>query len=398
MNAFWVLLVVGGGFMMLALHPFLTYPASLLIARRLCGKKFRKRASVEGEEHASVAFVLCAYNEAAVIEDKIKNLLEIRRQMPHCSVHVYCDGCTDQTVTILQRYQDDVRVVVGAGRQGKSAGMNTLMKGVDAEFIAFTDANVIITPRSAQLMPGYFADPTVGCVCGQLTYSNPDDSTTSATGSAYWRFEEWLKGLESDVDSTVAADGALFVVRRSLWREVPTDIIDDAFTSTSVFCQGLDVVQANDIHAWEMGAVSSPEEFRRKIRIACRTFNCTLLLWGKLRATSTLRQYMYFSHKFLRWLTIYNLLLAAIFFGSALASRSLAALSIAGICLFLVFLLGAAGVWPFATLLESLMSFLAAGLGVFQSLRGQRYITWTPAGSTREVPTVPTQDSAIKTE
>ena len=385
------LILAAGCFLLLALHPFVTYPISLLLIRRARGIKERQRERESAKDQLSIAFVLCAYNEASVIEDKIKNLIEIRRSLARCSIHVYADGCSDDTVAKLERYRDDVRVVAGVGRKGKSAGMGVLMKGVDADLVAFTDANVIITPASALLMAGYFADPRVGCVCGQLTYSNPDESTTAAAGSAYWKFEEWLKRTESGIDSTVAADGALFVVRRELWNEVPSDIIDDACTSTSVFCRGLDVVQADDIHAWEKGAVSTAEEFRRKIRISCRTFNCTLFLWKKLRATSLLRQYMYFSHKLLRWLIIFNLIAAGICFGVATAMWSLKVFLIGGVILIAALALGIAGVRPFAGIVEILVSFAAAGLGVVQSVRGKRYVTWTPPGSTRESPHIPAQ-------
>ena len=387
------LIMAAGFFLVLALHSFVTYPLSLLLIRRVRGAKVRERDRESAKDRYSLAFVLCAYNEAAVIEDKIKNLIEIRRSLARCSIHVYADGCSDDTVARLEPYRDDVRVVAGVGRKGKSAGMNVLMQGVDADLVAFTDANVIITPASALLMAGYFTDPRVGCVCGQLTYNNPDESTTAAAGSAYWIFEEWLKRTESDIDSTVAADGALFVVRRELWNEVPADIIDDACTSTSVFCRGLDVVQADDIHAWEKGAVSSGEEFRRKIRISCRTFNCTMFLWKKLRSVNALRQYMYLSHKLVRWLTIFNLVAAALCFDAALAVYSLKAFSVGTAIAVVLLALGYFGVRPFATVVEILTSFAAAGLGVIQSLRGKRYVTWTPAGSTRESPNIPVQMS-----
>ncbi len=385
------LILVGGVFLLLAIHPFITYPLSLLLLRRLRGIKVRQRERETAKDQLSIAFVLCAYNEASVIEEKIKNLIEIRRSLAHCSIHVYADGCSDDTVAKLERYRDDVRVVAGVGRKGKSAGMGVLMKGVDADLVAFTDANVIITPASALLMAGYFADSRVGCVCGQLTYSNPNESTTAAAGSAYWKFEEWLKRTESDVDSTVAADGALFVVRRKLWNEVPADIIDDACTSTSVFCRGLDVVQADDIHAWEKGAVSTAEEFRRKIRISCRTFNCTLFLWSKLRATSLLRQYMYFSHKLLRWLILFHLIAAGLCLGVAAAMWSLKLFLVCSAILIASLALGVAGMRPFSSILEILVSITAAGLGVIQSARGKRYVTWTPPGSTRESPQIPAQ-------
>lgn len=383
MNLPILLAFFGGLFFLLAIHPFVTYPLSLLAIRAVRGRRFRRRRESGPVTQPRIAFLFCAYNEEAVIEEKAKNLIEICSSLPGSSIHVYTDGCSDRTVEKLAPYRDRIRVIEGQGRQGKSAGMKQLMRGVEADLLVFTDANVIISPASASLIAGYFDDPRVGCVCGQLTYTNPGESTTAATGSAYWKFEEWLKRLESDVESTIAADGALFIVRRELWNEVPPDIIDDAFTSTSVFCRGLDVVQAKDICATERGAVSSTEEFRRKIRISCRTFNCTTHLWPKLRAMSGLRQYFYFSHKLLRWFTIFSLAFAALFFGFALALLSIPTLLIVVAGSLVALGLGYAGVRLFSAGYEALASFTAAGIGVIHSLRGRRHVTWTPAGSTR---------------
>ena len=47
--------------------------------------------------------------------------------------------------------------------------------------------------------------------------------------------------------------------------------------------------------------------------------------------------------------------------------------------------LGIKSIKPFAQLIDMLVSMAGAGLGVWKSLRGERFQTWTPAASVRQV-------------
>ena len=83
-----------------------------------------------------------------------------------------------------------------------------------------------------------FEDPEIGCVCGNLIYTNGKDSVTASTGSLYWRLEEGIKRLEQETGSVMGADGSLFAIRRSLHQAPPDHIIDDMFVSFWVLIQG----------------------------------------------------------------------------------------------------------------------------------------------------------------
>ncbi len=61
---------VAGAFVLLAFHPFITYPASLFIASKL----YRPSRFVrEWSPPARIAILFCAYNEESVIEEKLEN-------------------------------------------------------------------------------------------------------------------------------------------------------------------------------------------------------------------------------------------------------------------------------------------------------------------------------------
>src|SRR3546814_10328028 len=87
--------------------------------------------------------------------------------------------------------------------------MHTLVQAAEGDIVVFTDANVMVDPAALAALRRSFADPTVGCVCGQLVYTNPEEGATAAVGSFYWRLEERIKALESRSGSTMGADGSI---------------------------------------------------------------------------------------------------------------------------------------------------------------------------------------------
>jgi cellulose synthase/poly-beta-1,6-N-acetylglucosamine synthase-like glycosyltransferase len=376
------LLILGVLLVLLALHPFVTYPLSLLALARLRPVPVAETGRVPP---GGVALCVCAYNEASVIRAKIENMLAMRRAVPDLEILVYVDASTDRTAEIARDFGEQVTVVVGTTRLGKTHGMNTLVAMSRADFLVFTDANVIFDAEALPMLLAPFADLAVGCVCGHLVYTSRTGGPTAETGSLYWRLEETIKELESRTGSAMGADGSIFAIRRSLHRPPPPDLCDDMFISMAVLLQGSRVVRAAGAYALEEAAATPGDEFARKIRIGCMGFNVHRLLRSELRRMSLLDRYKYVSHKLLRWLTAY--LLAAgglcILAGLALAEAwlLLAVLVADALAVGLLVLLLPSG--PIARLREVLSAFVATAIGVWRSLRGERFQTWTPVTSAR---------------
>jgi cellulose synthase/poly-beta-1,6-N-acetylglucosamine synthase-like glycosyltransferase len=263
--------------------------------------------------------------------------------------------------------------------------MNALIARSTADIIVFTDANTTIDLKAVDAVRRYFDDPTIGCVCGNLQYINQGESATASVGSFYWRFEQVIKRIESETGSTMGADGALFAIRRKLFREVPVDIIDDMFTSMSILCDGYRVVQAYDFIAYERSVTHSGEEFKRKVRIACRAFNCHRLLWGRIKASGPLNLYKYISHKWLRWLAGLWIIAAGVTLLAGLMLAHLLWITLALVVVGIVFYFMVEYSQSRITraIGEILRSFMATSLGVWKSLRGERFQTWAVAATAR---------------
>ena len=375
------LAVSGGALLLLAVHPFTTYPLSLRLLARRGPRPVRPTGPVSGK----VALCVCAYNEEPVIRAKIDNMLAMRKAVPDMDILVYVDAASDRTADILADHADALQLVVSEARHGKTYGMNTLVGRTDAELLVFSDANVMFAPDAIPRLLAPFADPEVGAVCGHLLYTGPDGNATAATGSLYWRLEEHIKAMESASGSVMGADGSIFAVRRSLHDKPPPDLIDDMYVSLSVLCAGARVVRAGDAHAYEEGVSRPGEEFRRKIRIGCQAFNVHRALWPRLRTMPLIDRYKYVSHKLLRWVAIYLLAAgsAAFLAGITLAGGGIVAACLLGAGVVLVAASLASTGGKLATLRDVLAAFAATGIGVWRSLRGERFQTWNLAASAR---------------
>jgi cellulose synthase/poly-beta-1,6-N-acetylglucosamine synthase-like glycosyltransferase len=377
-------LVLGLALAALALHPFVTYPLSLAFLARLKPRPTSDR-TVQDLADRRIALCICAYNEARVIRATIDNKLELRRTLPKLEILVYVDASSDDTADILREYGDQIRLVVSSARHGKTYGMNRLVAMTDAEFVVFTDANVVFTQDTIPRLLRRFADPEVGCVSGKLAYIEAGTTPTAAAGSLYWRIDQRIKELESRTGSIMGAAGAIFAVRRSLHRAPPPDIIEDMYVSLSVLCDGHRVVLAPDAIGYEEMVSRPAEEFRRRIRIACQAVNVHRLLRPRLAALSALDRYKYVSHKVLRWAVAYLLAASALCTGLGLAMIGAWSVIVGLLALGLAAPL-AAQLQPqglAAKLLAVGSGFLATGIGVWRSLRGQRFQTWSPPASGR---------------
>ena len=380
-----ILLVLAAICMALAIHPFVTYPLSLILLKKL--RPHRPAPPPARKPHLDFSICMCAYNEEGVIREKLQNLLALKQREPGLEILIYVDAASDQTAKRLRAYAPHIQFHVSTARHGKTHGMNLLASRATGDIILFTDANVMLDMDCLNSLRRSFEDPQIGCVCGNLIYTNGEASVTASTGSLYWRLEESIKRMEQETGSVMGADGSLFAIRRSLHRSPPDNIIDDMFVSFWVLIQGFRVIQSKDARAYEESASSAADEFGRKARIACQAFNVHRLIWPHLRKMDLLTVYKYVSHKLLRWLSIYFMALGGMLFiaaltvaGYAWAAAALVALTVVGAVLGTRF-----QIKPFSQIVDIVTSLAGAGLGIWKSVRGESFQTWTPVASLRKV-------------
>jgi len=282
------------------------YP--LLLGSGLLG---RRRPIRKKETFPSVSIVIPAHNEESVIEAKLRNLLSLDYPSDKLEILVGSDGSTDRTEELVRRFPADrVRLVVSPVQCGKSAIQNRLVTQSSGEIIVFTDADSLIDRDGLRRMMENFGDPQVGLVTISPSYSNPNETYLARNESLYWRYENWLRGQESERVLLAAATGWLFGMRRSLWEPLDPNVGDDFVLPLKVALQGSRNVVDETIEVESrLTQVESSSMLRMKVRIVSKDLRGLLANKRILNpfANAPLAIAMW-SHKLLRWLVPYFLL------------------------------------------------------------------------------------------
>jgi hypothetical protein len=167
-------------------------------------------------------------------------------------------------------------------------------------------------PGALRALARPFADPEVGGVAGNQRYLSKNSTSLSGDGEkSYWSFDRKLKQSQSRAGNAISATGAIYAIRRSLFRGVPVGVTDDFAVSTDVIVQGRRLVFAPDAEAFEPVAGSGGAEFGRKVRVITRGLRGVLVVRREL--LNPLRYGFYafqlFAHKVMRRLVVFPLLL-----------------------------------------------------------------------------------------
>jgi cellulose synthase/poly-beta-1,6-N-acetylglucosamine synthase-like glycosyltransferase len=256
------------------------------------------------ESRGVVTVVVPAHNEERSLASKLRNVLATDYPRSLVDVIVISDASTDRTNDIARAFEGDgVRLVVQERRQGKTAGLNRALELARGDIVVFTDANAFYRADTIDQLARRFDDPAVGLVTGYTRYVVDDRGEIAEATNAYTALERVIKKAESRWGCCVGADGAIFAMRRALYRPLRHDDINDFVIPLNVIDQGYGCVFAEEAFCSEHPGASLESEFRRQSRITNRTLRA---LWRNARLLNPLRFGLFslflFSHKLLRFL------------------------------------------------------------------------------------------------
>ena len=320
---FWIVVALIG-------YVYVGYPGLVWLWALRHPHPVRRAATVPG-----VSIVVVAHNEADRIGRRLENLLSLDYPREYLEILVGSDGCTDGTAAIARTYESaGVTVLAFEQRRGKAAVLNDLVAKARGDIVVLADARQRFEAPVIQALVEPFADPRVGAVSGELILTHDSDGASVGRGVGfYWRYEKFIRGNESQVDSTVGATGAVYAIRRELFEPIPEDtILDDVFVPLRISRRGYRVLFEPGARAFDRAASTTTEEFARKVRTIAGNFQLFLRERWVLNPIANRLWLQTVSHKGLRLLLpvlhaaalCLNLLLAADpFYGAILAAQIL---------------------------------------------------------------------------
>lgn len=288
------------------LYSYIFYPLLLAVLPRR-----RRHLRSDVREWPSCSILVSVFNEEKHIRERIENLLALDYPADKIEILVGSDGSTDATNGIVRESNDPrVKLYAFSPRAGKPSVLNRLVPAANGELLVFTDANAMFAPDALQKLARHFADSDIGGVCGRLVFHGEGSETDEGP---YWKLETYLKKRESDVDSCLGANGAIYAIRRSVWPGIPDNtFIDDFVIAMRVREKGRRVVYDMEAVATEDLPMSIGHEMTRRIRIGAGGFQSLLLCWRSLLPWRGIHALAFWSHKVLRWFAPFFMIAALV--------------------------------------------------------------------------------------
>ena len=360
-------------------YAYVGYPILVWILQWLFPRPVRKQPI-----EPSVSLVVAAYNEARVIERKIRNALELDYPAQRLEIIIASDGSDDNTADLARgaaaqlEAADRVRVLAYPVNRGKLAVLNETVPQARGDIVVFSDASSMLAPDALRQLVANFADPRVGAASGIYRVRKQEESRLGVQEDFYWQYETFLKRQESRLGVVLGAHGSLYAIRKALYPfPSPGLINDDYIIPLRIIHQGYRVAYELDAVAFE--EASEMGGFSRRVRIMTGNFEQLREIVALLWPPRWLALFVFLSHKVGRLLAPFAMLAGllanaflvrdAMYFWTACLQGVFYALALIG---------AAVPLRPKALRLPYYfcMINLAAFPGLYHALRGGRRLAW----------------------
>lgn len=371
----------------LVAYAYVGYAILIYISSRCFGQPPQPPEAID-TALPSVSVLISALNEEKVIGQRVANALDQDYPADRLEIVIASDGSQDHTVGIVRdyaaRYPGRVTVLNYPVRRGKANVLNDSLPKVRGEIVVLSDANTQFDRLAIRNLVRWFADPSVGAVCGQLNLI--DRTTGRNVDGLYWRYENFLKECEGRLHALLGSNGAIYAIRRDSYVPIPGDtIIDDLVIPLLI------EIHRKQRLIFDRSAIAREEsppdvraEFRRRSRIGAGGFQSMVRLWRLVLPGNGWTSLSFVSHKVLRWLGPVFLILA-LFANVMLVREQLYQFFL--VCQILFYSLASAGsilpgngkmmrVIRLATMFTSMN--VALGVGFYRWTFGLQRGTWQP--------------------
>lgn len=184
------------------------YPASLLL--------LRERRWARGELEPTVTVLVPTYYEREALPLKLRSIEALDYPREQLQVVVAVDGSAE-LAEIAKAELPWADVVLVPERSGKPTALNHGLEVATGEIVVLTDAHNPLDEQSLRQAIQHFADDEIWAVTGRCIEQ----------GSAYDRYENFLRRLESRSGSVAGMFGGFSAVRREKIPEFPPEVVNE---------------------------------------------------------------------------------------------------------------------------------------------------------------------------
>lgn len=284
-------------------HTFIGYPISLIILNKIIPKD---KVNIRTDFKPAVSIIIPAHNEELVIENKLKNLINLSYPKEKLEIIIASDNSTDGTNTLVEEFiqnnlDRNIQLYCVQKRMGKTNAQNEAVKIAKGEVLVFSDANSILKSDCVEQLVKYFSDDKIAYVSGKLVYINKDVSESSNAENSYWNYDLMMREVESNLGSITAGNGAIYAIRKLDYFNLDPIYCHDSMIPIKSVLNNKKAKYSSTAIAFEKAGETSSDEFKRKVRMARKNLAISYTDLSKYNPFKTKWfSYFYFSHRYLR--------------------------------------------------------------------------------------------------
>jgi cellulose synthase/poly-beta-1,6-N-acetylglucosamine synthase-like glycosyltransferase len=293
---------------------YILYPVGMIM---ISGKR-ESIPETKKENLPEVEIIFAAYNEASVIKQKLLSIVKGDYPLEKIRISIGSDNSTDKTddiITEMQGIYACIHLQRFSARTGKTGIINALVARSKTQLILLTDANIIFKDDTIVNLVNTKTASEAGIVGGNIIYRESNNVRgISQQEATYLNLENKIKHAESMLfGKAMGVEGGCYLIERKLFPLIPsTFFMEDFFVSMHVLEQGRLVLFEPKAVVYEDVSTEIKEEYKRKIRISIGNFqnlgHYKHLIFKRFCPLGLL----FLSHKILRWLTPFFLILLAV--------------------------------------------------------------------------------------
>jgi cellulose synthase/poly-beta-1,6-N-acetylglucosamine synthase-like glycosyltransferase len=273
-------------------------------------------------EPPRVTAVLATRADAAAVRERVDDLLRSTYPAALLDVVVAYDARTTEPMAAWTGADAPrVQVVRGDEPGGKAAALNAGVRAARGDVLVFADSGQRFGPDAVALLVRALARPRVGAASGRLELAAGENAPALPL-RLYWSLERWLRRREADVHSAIGVTGAIYAMHRALWTPLPAGLIlDDLYVPMALVLRGQRIAFVDEARAYETRATTDGNEYRRKVRTLTGVLQLCAWLPQALTPVRNPVWPQFVTHKLLRLLTPYWLLVCVVWAIVAVGQR-----------------------------------------------------------------------------
>jgi cellulose synthase/poly-beta-1,6-N-acetylglucosamine synthase-like glycosyltransferase len=292
----------------------------------LLSRARRSDPDIIAEALPTVTAVLASRDDVESIVARVADFLAADYPADRLTVVVGVDGAAAESLDAIRALIDSTRVTIvraDAG-VGKVAGLNAAVRAATGDVLVFSDTQQRFAMDAIRrLVSQLVADERLGAVGGALQLPGDLPGTTRRSPVEwYWALERRLRAAEARIHSCVGVSGSIYAMLRSTWEPMPPQLIlDDVWLPMRLVLGGKRIGYDLNAKAWDSRRTTSAMEKVRKIRTLTGNFQLMAWMPGVLVPFRNPIWVQFISHKVLRLMTPWLLLLFAVGLSGALLER-----------------------------------------------------------------------------